>query len=124
MKLCVINATADGDATAGRDYVAIPPTLLTFTPGQVSQTVTVTVNAEPAGGQDFAIVDLPAITQAATVVHRGPMDDVLRTIQVLARWIDGNGYRSSGYPREFYLECPEDTAQWVTELQEPIAPAG
>jgi DNA-binding transcriptional MerR regulator len=31
---------------------------------------------------------------------------------------------ASGYPREFYLECPEDTAQWVTELQEPITPAG
>ncbi len=85
---------------------------------------TLPVNAEPADGQDFAIVDLPAITRAATVVHRGPMDDVLRTIQVLARWIDGNGYRSSGYPREFYLECPEDEAQWVTELQEPIAQPG
>lgn len=85
---------------------------------------TLPVNAEPADGQDFAIVDLPAITQAATVVHRGPMDDVLRTIQVLARWIDGNGYRSSGYPREFYLECPENEAQWVTELQEPIAQPG
>jgi hypothetical protein len=42
---------------------------------------------------------------------------------VLAGWIADNGYRASGYPREFYLECPEDTAQWVTELQEPIAPA-
>lgn len=85
---------------------------------------TLPVNAELGGGQDFTIVDLPAIPQAATVVHRGPMDDVLRTIQVLARWIDGNGYRSSGYPREFYLECPADTAQWVTELQEPVVQAG
>jgi hypothetical protein len=42
---------------------------------------------------------------------------------VLAGWIADNGYRASGYPREFYLECPEDTAHWVTELQEPIAPA-
>lgn len=85
---------------------------------------TLPVNADPADGQDFAIVDLPAIQQAATVVHRGSMDNVMSTIQVLARWIDGNGYRSSGYPREFYLECPENRAQWVTELQEPIAPAG
>ena len=85
---------------------------------------TLPVNADPADGQDFAIVDLPAIQQAATVVHRGSMDNVVSTIQVLARWIDGNGYRSSGYPREFYLECPENRAQWVTELQEPIAPAG
>ena len=69
-------------------------------------------------------MDLPAIEQAATVVHRGSMDNVMSTIQVLARWIEDNGYRASGYPREFYLECPEDRAQWVTELQEPIAPAG
>jgi effector-binding domain-containing protein len=70
------------------------------------------------------IVDLPAIEQAATVVHRGSMDNVLSTIQVLAGWIEDNGYRATGYPREFYLECPEDQAHWVTELQEPISPAG
>jgi effector-binding domain-containing protein len=48
------------------------------------------------------------------------MDNVLATIQVLARWIDENGYQSAGYPRELYLECPEDEDLWVTELQEPI----
>ena len=85
---------------------------------------TIPVNTGPASGQDFAIVDLPAIDQAATVVHRGSMDNVLSTIQVLAGWIEDNGYRATGYPREFYLECPEDQAQWVTELQEPISPAG
>jgi DNA-binding transcriptional MerR regulator len=85
---------------------------------------TLPVNAEPGDGPDFAIVDLPAIQQAATVVHRGSMDNVMATIQVLAGWIEDNGYRASGYPREFYLECPEDTTQWVTELQEPIAQDG
>ena len=85
---------------------------------------TLPVNAEPGDGHNFAIVDLPAIQQAATVVHRGSMDNVMATIQVLAGWIEDNGYRAGGYPREFYLECPEDTARWVTELQEPIAPAG
>jgi hypothetical protein len=25
-----------------------------------------------------------------------------------------------GYPRELYLECPDDHDKWVTELQEPI----
>ena len=32
------------------------------------------VNAEPRDDHDFAIVDLPGIEQAATVVHRGSMD--------------------------------------------------
>ena len=83
----------------------------------------VPANADSRGGYDVAIVDLPEIAQAATIVHRGDMDAVMPTIQALARWIDANGYRSAGYNRELYLECgpdqPRDT--WVTELQQPLA---
>jgi DNA-binding transcriptional MerR regulator len=81
---------------------------------------TIPVEAEPGEDHDFAIVDLPEIEQAATIVHRGAMDDVMPTIQTLARWIDANGYRSAGYNRELYIECGADRAMWVTELQEPI----
>ena len=66
------------------------------------------------------VVDLPAV-RAATLVHRGPIDQVLAAWQALARWIDDNDYRSGEPARELYLDCPEDPAQWVTELQEPIA---
>jgi effector-binding domain-containing protein len=81
----------------------------------------VPVDADPSTGHDFAIVDLPEIEQAATILHRGPMDNVMATIQTLARWMDAHGHRSAGYNRELYLDCPEDTAAWATELQEPIA---
>jgi DNA-binding transcriptional MerR regulator len=81
---------------------------------------TLPVNAHPGSGHGFEITDLPEIAQAATIMHRGSMDNVMATIQTLARWIDGNGHRSTGYPRELYLECPDDQDQWVTELQEPI----
>ena len=54
-------------------------------------------------------------------MHRGSMANIMATIQILARWIDENGHRSSGYPREVYLETPDDEDKWVTELQEPIA---
>jgi DNA-binding transcriptional MerR regulator len=84
---------------------------------------TIPVYADPSGDHDFAIVDLPAVEQAATIVHRGPMDNVMSTIQTLARWIDAHGYRSGGYNRELYIECGEDRDGWVTELQEPIATA-
>jgi effector-binding domain-containing protein len=83
---------------------------------------TVPVDAGPGGEHDFGIVDLPEIERAATIVHRGSMDDVMPTIQTLAAWIDANGYRSTGY-RELYLEVGEDRDTWVTELQEPIATA-
>jgi DNA-binding transcriptional MerR regulator len=82
---------------------------------------TLPVDADPGDERDFSIVDLPEIRQAATIVHRGSMDDVMATIQTLARWIDANGYRSAGYNRELYLECADDRAAWVTELQEPLA---
>lgn len=83
---------------------------------------TLPVNANPSSGQGFEITDLPEIAEAATIVHRGSMDNVMATIQTLARWIDQNACRSTGYPRELYLECPDDQDKWVTELQEPIAP--
>jgi DNA-binding transcriptional MerR regulator len=82
---------------------------------------TVPVDADPGGDHDFAIVDLPGVEQAATIVHRGSMDNVMPTIQTLAHWIDANGYRSAGYSRELYLECGDDRERWVTELQEPVA---
>jgi DNA-binding transcriptional MerR regulator/predicted transcriptional regulator YdeE len=70
----------------------------------------------------LSIADLPE-AEHATVVHRGSMDAVLPAWQALARWADAHGYRSAGPARELYLECPPDTASWVTELQEPIAHA-
>ncbi|MFI0906509.1 MerR family transcriptional regulator [Streptomyces sioyaensis] len=73
-----------------------------------------------ADGSGFAVVTLPGLDCAATVVHRGPMSRILPTAQNLAHWIDANGYRSAGYARELYLECPPDQEKWVTEIQEPV----
>ena len=80
---------------------------------------TLPVNVE-ATGHDFAVVDLPAVEQAATIVHRGSMDNVMSSIQTLANWIDAHGYRSVGLNRELYLQTGDDVDTWVTELQEPV----
>ncbi|MFB8235171.1 MerR family transcriptional regulator [Kitasatospora purpeofusca] len=87
--------------------------------------VPVAAGTTAATGEEhgFAVVDLPAVEEAATVVHRGSMDESLGSFQVLARFVEENGYRSTGYARELYLECPEDPADWVTELQEPVVRA-
>ncbi|UYQ61719.1 MerR family transcriptional regulator [Streptomyces peucetius] len=84
---------------------------------------TVPADQEPGRvpGEDFEIVELPAVERAATIVHRGPMDSVMPTEQTLARWIDAGGHSSAGYAREVYLECPADKEKWVTELQVPLA---
>jgi hypothetical protein len=56
----------------------------------------------------------------ATVPVDASMDNVMHTVQTLARWIDTNGYRSAGYNRELYIECGGNREALVTELQEPI----
>jgi DNA-binding transcriptional MerR regulator len=76
------------------------------------------VAADPSGRYDFAVVDLPPITSAATIVHRGAMDTVEQSLQVLARWLEDHGYRTDGYAREVYLDyCQDDLTKSVTELQ-------
>ncbi|GAA2062186.1 MerR family transcriptional regulator [Streptomyces albiaxialis] len=81
----------------------------------------------PAEGHDFAVVDLPEVAAAATLVHHGPMDDVMPALQTLARWIEANGYRSAGLPRELQLSCEASSEggqeNWITELQEPVVRA-
>jgi DNA-binding transcriptional MerR regulator len=81
------------------------------------------VATEPGSYDGFEVIDLPAIGQAATIVHRGPMDDVMPTIQTLARWIEAHGYRSTGYNREFYISYGDGPGPWAVELQEPVATA-
>jgi DNA-binding transcriptional MerR regulator len=90
------------------------------TPDGILVHAAIPVTAEP-GGHDFSVLDLPGIEQAATIVHHGSMDEVMPTGQALARWIDENGYRPLGLFREVYLEVPDDHANWVTELQAPVA---
>jgi DNA-binding transcriptional MerR regulator/DNA gyrase inhibitor GyrI len=89
---------------------------------QVRLRATVPAAVDANGNRNgLEVYDLPTV-RAATLVHRGPIDQVLPAWQALARWIDENGYRSAEPARELYLDCPDDPAQWVTELQEPLAP--
>ncbi|WP_369380011.1 MerR family transcriptional regulator [Streptomyces sp. cg36] len=91
--------------------------------GAITVHAGVQVSAPPGHHDALRVHDLPAVDRAATAVHRGPMSQVLTTVQTLAHWIEENGYRSTAYPREVTLECPEDEADWVTELQEPVGKA-
>jgi effector-binding domain-containing protein len=90
--------------------------------GRISVHAAIQVSAPLQEGA-FRIFDLPSLDQAATIVHHGSMDTVLPTAQTLARWIDANGYQSTGYPREVTLECPENRDDRVTELQAPATRA-
>jgi DNA-binding transcriptional MerR regulator len=94
-------------------------------PGEGAVTVHAAVGVAAGGDDDhdFTVLDLPEVPSAATVIHQGAMDDVIPAVQALARWIDASGYRSAGYPRELTIERTGESRHWVTELQEPVAPA-
>jgi len=63
------------------------------------------------------VVDIPAISRAATTIHRGSMARVEEGYRALLRWADETGEQIDGFSREIYLECVGDPETWVTELQ-------
>nr|WP_018800631.1 MerR family transcriptional regulator [Salinispora arenicola] len=104
------------------------PTLAYYEPADDGEKIVVhaalEVAVSPDRAWDLAVVDLPAVPAAATVIHCGPMDEVAGTLQLLARWIEENGWRADGFPRELYVEyCADDPAAGVTELQQPVTRA-
>jgi DNA-binding transcriptional MerR regulator/predicted transcriptional regulator YdeE len=81
-------------------------------------------DAEVGDDPGFDVTVLPAVEQAATALHEGPMSEAFRTGQKIANWIDDNGYRTvdPGYAREVYLDCPPgEFDKWVTEMQVPVS---
>ncbi|GAA2893173.1 MerR family transcriptional regulator [Streptosporangium fragile] len=91
--------------------------------GRVTVRAGVEVTVEPDDRYDFAIVDLPEMESAATIIHRGSMDRVGPTFETLARWVEEHGHRSAGPAREVSIDCPADRDKWVTELQMAITSA-
>jgi effector-binding domain-containing protein len=64
--------------------------------GEILVYATLPLNADPSQDHDFAIVELPEIEQAATIVHHGSMDNVIPSIQTLDRrkWMQLGGLQS------------------------------
>lgn len=72
----------------------------------------------------LTLTDLPA-TQAATLIHEGPMEHIGGSWQLLAEWCVRQGHTLTGPCREIYLEAGDgtddsDQSDWVVELQQPI----
>ncbi|HEV8174504.1 MAG TPA: MerR family transcriptional regulator [Actinoplanes sp.] len=81
----------------------------------------------PPADPGFDVVDLPPVAYAAALLHHGSMSEAFRTGQLIANWIDENGYRTvgPGYAREVYLHCPPGAFdEWVTEMQVAVTPPG
>ena len=76
-----------------------------------------------AAGDRVHIEELPAVAQMASVVHHGPFATLPQAYGALFTWIEANGYQISGPSREVYLQYERDgdQAQYVTEIQAPVA---
>lgn len=69
------------------------------------------------------LISLPEST-AVCGVHLGPMSGIGASWQALHRWVVANGYTFTGPCRELYVRAEsQDQADWVTELQQPVAAA-
>jgi effector-binding domain-containing protein len=83
------------------------------------------VTAPGQAGEGYEFKTLPAVTVAA-VLHRGPYDGLGAAYAYLVDWAQTNGYQVAGDWREAFIDGiwnKESEAEWLTELQLPIAKA-
>ncbi|MDR1710348.1 MAG: MerR family transcriptional regulator [Propionibacteriaceae bacterium] len=76
-------------------------------------------------GDGYEFKQLPPVT-VASVLHRGPYEDLGAAYAYLVDWVETNGYRIAGDWREAFIDgvWNKDSAQdWLTEVQMPIAAA-
>lgn len=62
--------------------------------------------------------------EAVTVIHKGAYAGLSHAYDYIFKWIDENGYKAAGSPREKYIDGiwnKESEEDWLTELQVPIA---
>ncbi len=64
--------------------------------------------------------------RAACVLHKGPYSTLGQAYASVFKWIEDNGYRPAGLPRESYIDGiwnRESEDEWLTEVQVPLEDA-
>lgn len=96
--------------------------------------IAVPVNPTLPGTEQITIYELPGVERMACTVHQGDYARLHQAFNMLQNWIEINGYRLAGPPREVYLrfgadnqnyELPaayltKEASAYVTELQLPV----
>lgn len=75
-----------------------------------------------ADGTKVKVRQLPAVPEAASVVHKGDFSGLPQAYQAILRWVAANEYEVDGPGREVYLQHDRDgdPADYVTEIQIPV----
>jgi DNA-binding transcriptional MerR regulator len=89
----------------------------------VDMEAAVGVASDVQSGDTVRVSDLPAIPQAASVVHKGALTGLPAAYDALLRWLEANNYTIVGPSREvsLYYEPDADPNRYVTEIQVPVA---
>lgn len=75
------------------------------------------------GERELRAYPLPALQSAACIIHVGDYDTLLKTYEVVGRWIEQSGYSFNGAIREIYLRPPGEDEPAMTEIQFPVEKA-
>ncbi|HEX8180914.1 MAG TPA: Calx-beta domain-containing protein [Pyrinomonadaceae bacterium] len=107
--------TADGTATAPADYDAIGDTILTFTPGQTTKTVSVTVKSDGLSeNTETFFVNLSNASSNATIADgqgRGTITEAVQAGQLL---ISEFRFRGSAGANDEFVELYNNTSNSLT----------
>lgn len=66
--------------------------------------------------------ELPAVETMATIVVKGALETIHSGYSRIGQWVERNGYRLAGIPREISLQLPQriDGSDLITEIQFPV----
>lgn len=111
------------DVTAMGGVYAGPPILLYHDEELRTEQVDVEV-AWPVIQKELANKILPAV-EAATLMHVGPYDDLVKAYDIVYEWINKNGYRAGTPRREIVYNDPQNTPpeQLTIEIAVPVVKA-
>ncbi|MFJ4038593.1 MerR family transcriptional regulator [Microbacterium sp. NPDC090007] len=121
----VVGPTFDGvAAVVGAESGALDTPVAQYAASEDGTEVVVGyVYAGPAR-DGVEIVELPAVETAVCGIHLGSMDRIGESWQSVHAQILERGLVPTGPCRELYVRAvSDDQADWVTELQQPVAPA-
>lgn len=75
-------------------------------------------------GLQLQFRELPAVEMMATTVVKGALETIHTGYAEIGKWVQANGYRLAGAPRELSLQMPQfaDGRDLITEIQFPVKP--
>ena len=125
-------ATANGTATAGSDYTAIPSTQLTFLPGETTKAIDVTVSGDPTTEPDETFtVDLIGASNATISDSQG-VGTILNddgALVVISQIYGGGGNSGATYNADFVelfnrSTTAVDVTNWSIQYQSAATTSG